>query len=343
MGTLKYCNREYIDNEEYISFLKNAFGNEKMDVRYQRMKWYFQNYDFHLLLAFDGQKVVGQSCALKDIMYLRNNCDEMYWSVDTYVLKEMRGQKIGFLLQKKLHDDFNSFSSASYSRPNGNIKMKLGEKVLLSYNVHFYPINIFFSVINEYVCKKIFKCKLNLTKFVPNHKLYFYLNRININGLECSYNMDLANIKGLESFIETALSRFEWHCNKSLYQLRTKYLHNPSIKVNNLVLRKAGKLVAMCIFSDVYKRNFLQSELYYCKILEMFVIDRDKRISKSVMSLIINYFSTKGVRLDGITSINAMTYWPSIKYKWDLLSSFSGQKIDSFYLSYGDQDMEQML
>ena len=29
-----------------------------------------------------------------------------------------------------------------YSRPNGNIKMKLGEKVLLSY-VHFYPINIF--------------------------------------------------------------------------------------------------------------------------------------------------------------------------------------------------------
>lgn len=124
------------DKPAIAEFLQVAYPDRHQYKFPERWEWQFDNNPFRngdelpLWLAFDGERIVGQTGAQLEPMKLGDKSVRVGWSVDTYVLPEYRGQGIGYRLQQANQSSHDVFMSLSMSPKNRSIKASLGAQTL---------------------------------------------------------------------------------------------------------------------------------------------------------------------------------------------------------------------
>jgi len=130
------------DKPAIAEFLKTAYPDRYQYKFPERWEWQFENNPFRdgdelpVWLAFDGERIVGQTGAQLEPMKLGDKSVRVGWSVDTYVLPEYRGQGIGYRLQQANQSHHQVFMSLAMSDANRRIKMSLGAAALSPMEVY---------------------------------------------------------------------------------------------------------------------------------------------------------------------------------------------------------------
>ena len=343
---LKYLQEHDIESSEYISFFEKYHGKGSYAERCKRIHWYFKSENFRLLIAIENGNYVGQSCAYKVTAIVKGKEKELWWGVDGFVLKEMRGKGIGKALQKRLHEDCLNFTSASYSSVNGIIKKKCGAHELLGYHQYYCPVSCYCTLYAELALKKLISRKATVPRIRLPY-LYGMLNKVGALSLydvrelnETDFNEDLS------MFMENSLQHKSFHIQRSVSYLRWKYLDNPSIDFVVLEFKKNGCCEAVVFFTRVYNGMFTISRAKVCKILDVVIKPGSELTQKGLLVLVAQYFKSYGIKLDGIMTLIPSSYWPQIKYPasspFYMLSDLESTLLTDGYLAFSDQDMEQM-
>ena len=342
MMKLVYYNSDEVSEERYLNFLEKYY-KERIDIKKKRLTWYQNsNYKHSILLAMEGDEIVGQSCAIRNSVIVKNSVQNIWWSVDTFVLSEWRGRGIGKILQQKLHKDFENFSSLKFSKTNGFIKLKYGAKKIFINEINYYPINNILPILLDKITLKIFKRKINLY-FKDKYNFFYILNSFSYNT-KCDIYFDEFQkySDDVIAFINSQLNKNDFYVERNKEYIQWKYYSNPSISTHCIIIRAKEKIVGVCFYTDIFKKDFYNTELFCSKVLDLFY---SKEIdSKFIFISLVNYFLDKNQKIDGIISINKFNYFPSIIiYKDYFLSTIGFNEIKTPYISLGDQDMEQML
>ena len=144
--TIEYLDFDKIKEDQYVSFL-SKFYNDRVSVKFPiRYNWLKKAPGFVIILAFYKGEIVGQTSGVKNYAFVKGTKEEWWWSVDTFVLPEMRGKRIGYMVQQKLHNDLKNFSSASYTKLNGKSKKSSGANDLFYNSFMYFPVNSYFAV-----------------------------------------------------------------------------------------------------------------------------------------------------------------------------------------------------
>ena len=343
---LKYLREQDVETPEYITFYEKYHGDGSFQQRRERIHWYFKSEAFRLLTAIVDGKYAGQSCAFKVTAIVYGFPMEWWWGIDSFVLIEMRGKGIGKALQKKLHEDCPNFSSASYSSINGIIKKKCGGREALAFHQYYCPVSCYATLYAELALKKMVGRKIT----VPRLRLPYFYSSLNGKGGQDGYSYRVFTAEDfdeqLSCFMEEGLKDTDFHIERSVAYLKWKYLQNPSIRFVGLEITKDGEREGVILFSEAYSGKFTISKAKVSKIFDSVIRQGSTLTLKMMLATVIRYFKDKGVKLDGILTLIPSDYKLQIQYPVSqplyMLSSIDEPLMTNGYLSYSDQDMEQM-
>ncbi len=324
-----------VTNQEYIDFLSGYFKGERLKTQLERIQWYKEWGKYRILVAKLNGKLIGQSCAFGVTAVLNGKEIDWWWSVDTFVLEEARGMGLGKKLQGKLHEDFENFSSLSYTKANEYVKRKVGSREFCKVNYCYYPCYSFLSIIFNAVRKKSYHAKLR-KKF----SFYPILNHVNMSLYEVK---DVIITKEIENNIMSYLSsNYTFFIRKDIAYLEWKYKKNPTIGIDSLGIYKNGILSALVFVSKPGPIRFLTGDILGVKILDRFVFD-NKIKDKEILAIIREYYKRNGFYLDGIRMLSRCSYIPCFihpKKGHILLSNCVNVPSGKVYFGFGDQDIE---
>lgn len=340
---LSYCGPEIFSDDKYHYFVAEFHG-EAAAHHLKRTRWYMAHFDFRILLAYVDGELAGQSCAYKTSAVINGVQKDLWWSVDTFVLSKYRGLGLGKKLQAKLHEDCVNFSSLWYSKTNGAIKKKLGAMRLLSTKLNYYPINALARIVSAALRKKksIGRHHLISNKYLFFHRLCPH-KRFTEKRLSVSEFLDLApEIK------QYLAANYDFYVDRDKEYLKTKYIDNPSVagyEIIGLYNKKQEILSAVYILSKPYVHQTVSVYLNVCSILDSFIFDKNVREKDIVRSAVVNAAANSNV--DGLIAFGEPQGLLRLTYPLrglDLLSTMHPDKqISQPYISFMDQDMEQML
>ena len=341
-----YLDEIEIDSVEYQSFFEKFHGKGSFSIWNTKMHWYFKCGAYKVLVAILDGNYVGQSSGYMAKAMVNGEIKEIWWSVDTFVLKEMRGKSIGKQLQNRLHQDLPNFSSISYSNLNGIIKKKCGAKECLDIRFTYYPISCYFTLIIDLAIKKAINRnlsfpKLRLPYFYPMINHFFY--RSNDYDIEEIPRYSLA--EDVSGFMEQCLKDAPFHVVRSIDFLKWKYTDNPILSFHAFSILRFGERIGVIILSDVYKGRYLVTQANLVKILDFVVKKEYQKDSGAILEMVLDYCRERwSILPDGILSAQLFQYKPSLLYPkiTHMLSTLDTKKIESGYVSYIDQDMERM-
>ncbi|RPI30379.1 MAG: hypothetical protein EHM70_14035 [Chloroflexota bacterium] len=122
-----------VDRPAIFTFIRSVYENRWQYKIPERWEWEFVNNPYlesrslPVWIAVDEDgRVVGQTCALVEPVKIGDRLCRLGWSVDTYLLREYRGQGLGFQLQKANDEGNPIFMSLSMTSANRRIKAGLG-------------------------------------------------------------------------------------------------------------------------------------------------------------------------------------------------------------------------
>lgn len=124
------------DKPALFEFIRKAYGQDSARKIPDRWRWEFEENpewkgsDLPVWIAVDGEKIVGQTCAMPFRLRFGGTTYSASWSVDTIVLPECQGQGIGTLLQRANAQANPIFMSLSMSKANRTVKSKIGSAPL---------------------------------------------------------------------------------------------------------------------------------------------------------------------------------------------------------------------
>ena len=336
--------------EQYKSFLTEYYG-DNASSRYERTMWYHQRGDYQLLLALENSSLLGQASAYKVYAFVDGKREDFWWGVDTFVLPVARGKGVGKKLQKKLHEDFCNFSSLWYSKKNGIIKHKCGAYELFKCPFNYYPVNSFVSVVLRVFIKRFLhkqfsvpiKCK---DKYFILNDLFSYRNEWIVKSVHLS-----EQIEELIPLINKSLSKHDFYVIRDKDYLTWKYLKNPTIGEYKTLYfyskTNPEKLQGAVVFSAPYIKTTFSVPLKVFTLLDCFVIPGNGLSKHRILLETIRYYHNLGVTVDGVLALGVFSYFPYLRYPWKgtaLLTNYVGKsEFANPYLSYSDQDMEQMI
>ena len=138
------------DKPAIAQFLQVAYPDRHQYKFPERWEWQFESNPFcdgnmeklPLWLAFDGERIVGQTGAQLEPMKLGDKSVRVGWSVDTYVLPDYRGQGIGRGLQQANQAHHQVFMSLAMSDGNRHIKTSLGATALSPVEVYELRVSV---------------------------------------------------------------------------------------------------------------------------------------------------------------------------------------------------------
>ena len=337
--------------EQYKTFLLSYYGATAQE-RYMRMMWYRQRAGYAVLLALENGKLLGQSTVYNVRVSVGGEETIFYWGVDAFVLAEFRGKGIGKKLQKKLHEDFPNFSSLWYSKANGFIKRKCGAHEFLNIHFNYYPINSFFTVLFRVLAKRVLHKELPPLMGIWWDK-YYSLNKI------CRFKSDFDvrevdlsdKVEELSVLARQALKEKDFYVLRDVDYLTWKYLKNPTIgEYKTLFFYSAdqsGKLLGAIVFSVPYQKKTFSILLKVFTVLDCFILPGSSLTKEDALYSAIGYFHERHVVVDGVLALEDFRYFPLLRHPWKgtaLLSTCKNiNEIKTPYLSYSDQDMEQMI
>lgn len=334
-----------ISVDRYKLFLHEYYG-DSAEERYRRLEWYKKRGNYYLLLALYNGEPVGQSSAYQASARINGNNSDWWWSVDTFVLSRMRGKGIGKGLQKRLHCDFPNFSSLWYSKSNGAIKRICGSTDFLYTHFNFYPVGAFFSMFSEMFFMRYLNRKISFP--VLGEYKFYHLNALGIDtGRYIIKEIDLQdNLADISICAAKAQEKFDFYILKDKNYLHWKYIDNPTMgEYHTIAIYSSNSiLLGMVIFSGMFLRRAFSILKRVVTVLDCFQMN-DSLPKRILLLSVMKYYKTKNVKIDGVLSLQDMNYFPCLRYpnKGVALLSTCKEKIGSFYLSYSDQDMEQMI
>lgn len=333
--TLQYLDASQVTEHQYADFLRKFYGN-RFESKWARYNWYKQWHGYRVLLALENNSILGQSCAFNVSICENGIKKDLWWSVDTFVLKEYRGCGVGKHLQQKLFEDFPNFSSASYSKGNGIIKRKFGAVPVFQNRYRYYAVSSFWGIVFSLARTKLFKNAANLGSSNICHKPRFkYLIPYQKKGLF----LDDCNIDdSLSMFVNNILDeQYDWYVERNLNYLKWKYENNPSV---NTICRKIvydGETVGFVAYSTPQQYRLVNRSINGIKIFDILIKNNAKIAPKDVMRIIVKQNS----EIDGILS-NIPLHLPFgfVYHELPLLAPFE-HHIHKPYLTLMDHDMEQ--
>lgn len=125
------------DKPALFAFLRQAYPDRWQYKLPERWEWEFEHNPFvrgplPIWLALDGDRVIGQSCALVEPLVLNGREHRAGWGVDFFVLPEYRGQGLGTRLQQANNAGNDLFMSLSMAQTAAHIKTRIGLEPLPS-------------------------------------------------------------------------------------------------------------------------------------------------------------------------------------------------------------------
>lgn len=338
---LKYITNFTEDKERLLNLYTKYYGKEIAEQRFkERIPWYSSRDNFKVLIAEVDGEYVGQSCAYSANAYIKGKKTTIFWSVDTFVLGTMRGLGIGKKLQKKLHEDCPNFSSAWYSPANGAIKRKCGGKELFNIPFCYYPVGKLYSVYIDRVIRRIFKREIHF-RFPVKH-IYSRINFVSYD-LHFAYS-EISYTKDVIQNISTWLGHinYDFYIERDADFINWKYNNNPNLKYHLLEIKSLDRIEGYIAFTEPYETVFNDGNVTGVKILD-FVKKNDSLASMSdVLFIIIDFYKRRKQSVDGIFALSKIPYKFQKIIEIPVLSTLTSENIHNPYLSYIDQDMEQM-
>ena len=345
---IEYREITEVSDEAYRNFLYEKDGKYYAEQFLQRISWYFQYGKYKLITASINNKIVAHAGAFGVFAMIDGEKVEWWWGVDTFALPEARGKGIGKGLQQRLHD-LPNFSSQAYSKINGNIKLKCGCKSLIDTHFVYYPCSRFFSAIAGMFAIKLFGRECALPSVMQGK--YSMLNR----SLKKSFNFnvkvfaDRQPIEKYADFINCNLEKFDFYIQRTPEYLVWKYAENPSMDYVTMEIygNTNASLLGLLIFSKVKERVVYMTKLRVSMVLDFVSADDTALDLKDAILLIESYCRQHGIAIDGVCALQKCHYYPRFSYPVkgrSLLSTFDtkGNPIQRPYISYSDQDMEQI-
>ena len=132
-------NAEYIirqatieDKSRLFDFIQQAWKERAPYQIPHRWHWLYIDNPYRIKeclpvwMSCDGDRIVGHTAAMVVPLKIKNQVYTTGWSVNTLVLLEYRGKKLGYHLQKANQEAWPIFMSLSMTSANRRIKMKLG-------------------------------------------------------------------------------------------------------------------------------------------------------------------------------------------------------------------------
>ena len=324
-----------------LSLYKEFYGNDGI-LRFQkRIPWYRSHKDFHLLMAeYDGE-YVGQACCYKADIFVSDCISWIYWGVDTFVLSKMRGKGIGKKLQAKLHEDWPNFSSAWYSKTNGIIKKKCGGHEIFPVEFCFYPVSKLYTTYIDRILRKFLKIEANVHFPIP----YIYARLNSRSSIPYTYRETEFSpkiVKTMQQWLKD--SDCDFYLLRSEEFVRWKYIENPNLRYHVLEIIKENTVCGYLVFSHIFTTNCLGGNANVSNLLDYVFAPEENVSIKNIVRIITSFYKRKGEVLDGVRAIGASDYKfiQRPKAPVPMLSTMTDVKISRPYLTYIDQDMEQM-
>ena len=258
----------------------------------------------------------------------------------------MRGKGIGKGLQRKLHEDLPNFSSVWYSRTNGRIKRSCGANKFLYAHFNYYPVGAYLSAFAEVFFKKFLKKKISVPTLFKDK--YYYLNTLCVNRKryvikEISLEEHLREVSSVAGH---AIKDKDFYITRDINFFRWKYMENPSLTEYHVlaVYSSGGELLGIVLFSGVFQKTVLGVPRKVVTILDCFPIN-DHISMRTLLLMVMRYYKERSLQVDAILSLQDMGYLPCVRYshKGVPLLTTCTEHVKDFYLSYSDQDMEQMI
>lgn len=345
MLKIKEATIEVTESLDYRKLLEaHSYDRAKFKFEVQE-PWYRSYLDFINIIAYDGTNMIGHACAYKCTAVIHGVKCPWYWGVDTFILRNYRGRGGAKLLQEYLHKRVPNFSSAGYVPINGIIKKKCGGKPLFNSTFAYLPVSNLFGFIFRYTYKKLFRKHLDAIN-IKRLPIYYWLNFSKLpSGVvlqEVDYESNQDEI--LEFINQTLSNQYDFYIHRDKEYMKWKYINNPNIKSHCIVYRNRGlEIESVVFFSDIYESKLSGVKIKYSKVLDVFISNTSLIKYKAIISSITNYFLKKRLRLDGLSIVSDVQYFMGVSFSREMLSTYSGPQICNPYISYMDQDLEQMI
>lgn len=323
----------------YVEMLQRWYGKEKWEHFKKRQFEWYQNYrQYRIYVIKVDDKFVGQATAFGVEVFNNNKKSELWWGVDTFLFKKYRGDGRGKQLQKQLHNDLPNFTSAAYTPINAIIKKKCGCEALFNKHEYYYGVSSYLSLLVSIFAKK--KMKLELpTKGLFPWLFSFYRRKNYQNNTIVEACIDESLVDFINQSLKDQYDFFVW---RNVDYMRWKYEKNPAFQFKLLQFKRNGKIEAVLGFTDVHFYKMGGRSVRSVKILDA-IIDKDSKLShKDLLVYVADYYRKQNQRIDGILSLTKSNWQPRISVSRPVLSTLK-EKIDKPYLSFLDQDMEQVM
>ncbi len=339
----RYFDGKEITNEQYFTFIENAYGKKAKHKCEERFPWLKKNSGYRILLALSDNNIIGQACAYEVKAMANGKEIALTWGIDNIVLPEARGKGVGKTLQKILHENTPNFSSAWYSYTNGHIKRKFGAKAFAPNRFPYYAVSKYLGIYAEIAFKLIFKRRIRIPSRISN--LYH-----SIFGCKLAKDIVLSEIFDFTNehieFIQESLEKnYDFYIKRDSEYLKWRYNENPTIKNHHIIeVKKDDKIIAIVSFTEPQHRNYVRTTYYGATILDIFIKDKKLFSNKDALGVVVNYYKKQKIVLDGISTIFEIPYFAKINYPKKgipFLTTYNGE-INKPYISLLDQDMEQM-
>lgn len=332
---LRYIEDTNVSEEAYLHFLESQYGCRAKYKHGVRRDWYKKKSGYKILLALENGRVLGQSCAYKDIAIIHGKETEIWWGVDVFVLPEARGKGVGKLMQQKFHQELPNFCSAWYSPINGIVKRKCGSKELFPISFCYYPASTYFFYLGSLILRKVLKRNISLKCSIPF--LYSFLNRRWRKGF--SFREIELNGSIYDFINKSSLSVSDFYTKRDSDYLNWRYKENPNLRYHVIEISQFNEVEAVVVFTDVY----LDEDFYVSKIMDVFKKRGSILEERDILCFAAKYFKTQKTRIDGFLHLTECNYYPKFVRRSKFLSTINVDKdIMSPYISYSDQDMVQM-
>lgn len=343
--TYKFLTAEEIHSPEYIKLQNKIHGENGYASRLKRMEHYAAMGDFRVIVAIINGKMVGQASAYKVKAVIEGKEQPFYWGCDTFLLPESRGHGVGKHLQNELHKSCLNFSSAWYSPINGIIKRKCGGTDLIDLKFTYYPVSNFCGLMWQLVSAKMFKKRLTVKVQIPflYYKLNRWFHRSKLKGYEMREILYSELNEEIAEFMESSLKDYDFHIKRDLEYLRWAYGWKEG-QYHMLAFIRNGKIEAIVAFSKPHDATHVIARFRGISILDLVINPKSKLTTKDVLMYVIQYHKERHMGIEGVITFEQVNYFPHFVYprpSVPLLSTY-GKKLRKGYISYIDQDMDQL-
>jgi hypothetical protein len=362
------------DKPAIFEFIKIAYQGRWQYKIPERWQWEYVDNPFlkggelPVWVAIDEDgRVVGQTCALVEPLKIGERTYSLGWSVDTYLLKEYRGQGIGYQLQKANDEGNEVFMSLSMSHKNRRIKSGLG-------SIPIDPVTVYTRLsryepesIREAAAKRVVKKDSRLKKAVRGGLRWSQLDRLSAWLLNAWVDLkDLFYLRNSPSgvtinpveFFTEEIDKLWERLSPCFYAivkrdacfLNWKYVNQPHIEYERFVAWKDGELVGYVIL-----RKGKPPERFLGIIADLFAAPDDGETIRALLSFAVVHLKRARIKdivaattvsayqeaLEKLGFRKAKVVYPMLHGKADAPELISALEPGSWFLGKSDHDWDQ--